>query len=128
MRYLLDTHTLLWIVDDDPKLGHEARIIYLNDENEIFVSIASIWEIAIKSSLGKLEIPGMLSDFVKEHIRGNKIDIMPIELNHLCQLENLPYFHRDPFDRLVIAQAISENIPILGIDKAFDNYPVQRIW
>ena len=128
MRYLLDTHALLWIVNDDPQLGDKAKNIYLHDENDIFVSMASIWEIAIKISLKKLEIPGILSDFVKEHVRGNKIDILPIELNHLYQLENLTFFHRDPFDRLIISQAIVENIPVLGNDIAFDDYPIQRIW
>lgn len=128
MRYLLDTHTLLWIVNDDPQLSNKAKNIFLNNENDIFASMASVWEMAIKISLKKLEIPGTLSDFVKEHIRGNKIDILSIELNHLYQLENLTYFHRDPFDRLIICQAIVENIPILSNDKAFDDYPIQRIW
>lgn len=128
MRYLLDTHTLLWIVNDDPQLGNEVKNIFLNNENDIFASMASVWEMAIKISLKKLEIPGTLSDFVKEHIRGNKIDILSIELNHLYQLENLTYYHRDPFDRLIISQAIVENIPILSSDKVFDDYPIQRIW
>ena len=128
MRYILDTHTLLWIVDDNPKLGDEAKTIYLNDHNDNFASVASIWEMAIKISLNKLNIPGTLSEFVKDHIRGNKIDIINIELNHLYQLENLNYFHRDPFDRLIIAQAIAENIPVISSDKAFDDYPIQRIW
>ena len=128
MRYLLDTHTLLWIANDDPQLGKKVKNIYLDEKNDILLSIASIWEMVIKISLNKLEIPGTLSDFVKEHVRGNKIDIMSIELNHLYQLENLNYFHRDPFDRLIIAQAIAENIPILGKDEAFDDYPIQRIW
>lgn len=128
MKFLLDTHTLLWIIDDNPQLSKKAKSIYLDDKNEIFTSTASIWEMAIKISLKKLEIPGTLSEFVTEHIRGNKIDILSIELKHLYQLENLSYFHRDPFDRLIIAQAIAENIPILGSDKAFDEYPIQRIW
>jgi PIN domain nuclease of toxin-antitoxin system len=128
LRYLLDTHALLWIVADDPQLSSQVKNIYLDEENEILTSTASIWETAIKISLKKLEIPGTLAEFVKEHVRGNKIEIMPIELKHLYQLENLSYFHRDPFDRLIIAQAIVENIPILSNDKAFDDYPIQRIW
>ena len=128
MRFLLDTHTLLWLVNDDPQLGKKVKKVYLDDGNEIFISMASIWEMAIKISLKKLQIPGTLAEFVKEHIRGNKIDIMAIELNHLYQLENLNYFHRDPFDRLIIAQAIAENITIISSDEAFDEYPIQRIW
>jgi PIN domain nuclease of toxin-antitoxin system len=115
-------------VDDNPKLGEKAKSIYLNEANDIYASVANIWEIAIKTSLNKLQIPGTLSEFVKEHVRGNKIDIMSIELTHLYQLENLTFFHRDPFDRLLIAQAIVENIPILGNDAVFDKYPIQRIW
>ena len=128
MKYLLDTHTLLWIIADDSVLGENTRSIYLNEMNEICLSMASIWEMAIKISLGKLQIPGSLPEFVKTHIRGNKIDVMPIELKHLYQLENLTFFHRDPFDRLIISQAIVENLPILSQDKEFDNYSIQRIW
>lgn len=128
MKYLLDTHTLLWIVNDDARLGDNAKRIFLNEDIEIFTSISSIWEMAIKTSLNKLELPGSLSEFVQNHIRENKINILSIELNHLFQLENLPYYHRDPFDRLIIAQAIAENIPVLSRDSAFDDYPIQRIW
>lgn len=128
MRFLIDTHTLLWIVDDDPKLSDKAKKIFLNNNNDIFVSIASIWEMVIKISLKRLEIPGTLSEFVKEHIRGSKIEIMSIDLNHLYQLENLPFIHRDPFDRIIIAQAIIENIPVISKDEVFDGYPIQRIW
>lgn len=128
MKYLLDTHAFLWFANNDAKLGENAKRIFLNQENEIMTSVSSIWEMAIKVSLEKLELPGSLQEFVRTHIRGNKIGIMSIELNHLYQLENLPYHHRDPFDRLIIAQAIAESIPILSRDEAFDLYPVQRIW
>jgi len=128
VKYLLDTHTLLWIVDNDSRLGANVKAIFLNDDNDIFVSTASIWELSIKMSLKKLQIPGTLSEFVESDIRGNKIDILSIELRHLYQLVNLTFFHRDPFDRLLIAQAIVDDIPILSYDAIFDNYPVQRVW
>lgn len=128
MRYLLDTHALLWLIDDSTLLGTAVKEVYLDEDNIIFLSMASIWEIAIKKSGKKLQIPGSLSEFVTNHVRGNKIDLMPIELNHLYQLENLMFNHKDPFDRLIISQAIAENIPVLSKDKAFDDYPVERVW
>ncbi|MBD3385391.1 PIN domain-containing protein [candidate division KSB1 bacterium] len=128
MRYLLDTHALLWIVGDDSRLSRKVRRLYLDESNEMLFSMAGIWEMAIKISLGKLHLPATLSDFVREHIRGNKIDILSIELGHLYQLERLEYYHRDPFDRLLIAQAMSENITIISSDGVFERYPVQRIW
>ncbi|KAA3620375.1 MAG: type II toxin-antitoxin system VapC family toxin [Calditrichaeota bacterium] len=128
LRYLLDTHALLWLIDDSTLLGTAVKEVYLDEDNIIFLSMASIWEIAIKKSGKKLQIPGSLSEFVTNHVRGNKIDLMPIELNHLYQLENLMFNHKDPFDRLIISQAIAENIPVLSKDKAFDDYPVERVW
>ena len=106
MRYLLDTHTLLWITTDDPKLSTKTKEIYLDAENSIFFSMASIWELAIKSSIGKLTFNKTLDEFIEEHVKGNNIEILKIELPHILRIENLPFHHRDPFDRLIIAQAI----------------------
>lgn len=128
MRHLLDTHTLLWIINGDPKLSEKVKSLFLDEDNDIAISMASIWEMAIKISLNKLKIPGPLAEFVAEHIKGNKINILPIELNHIYHLENLPFFHRDPFDRLIIAQAMAENMSILGQDEVFDQYSINRIW
>lgn len=128
MKYIIDTHTLLWIVTDDTKLSKKAKNIYLNSKNYIFFSIISIWEMAIKISLKKLSIDLSLQDFIKKHIKGNDIRILNIELQHILLLENLHYHHRDPFDRLIISQAIKENIPIISSDKLFDSYPIKRIW
>jgi PIN domain nuclease of toxin-antitoxin system len=124
----MDTQVLLWIVNEDAKLNSNTKKIYLDSNNEILLSLASIWEIAIKKSLNKLEIPGNLSDFVKDHIIGNDINILSLELSHIYRLENLPFHHRDPFDRLIIAQAIDENIELISNDKIFDKYEVKRIW
>lgn len=128
MRYLIDTHTLLWIVDNNPQLSKNAREIYLDEGNEILLSMASMWEIAIKISLKKLIIPGYLQDFVKEHILGNNIQILNISLSHIYRLETLEYHHRDPFDRLIISQSIEENIPVISSDDKFDRYGIKRIW
>ena len=128
MKYLIDTHTLLWIVDNNSQLSKTAQEIYLDEGNEILLSIASIWEMAIKTGLKKLIIPRCLSDFVKEHVIANNIKILNISLSHIYRLETLQYHHRDPFDRLIISQAIEENIPIISTDNRFDQYEINRIW
>ncbi|MCD4691864.1 MAG: type II toxin-antitoxin system VapC family toxin [Calditrichales bacterium] len=128
MKYLIDTHTLLWIVTNDPKLSAKAKDLYLDSENEIFISMASIWELSIKSSLGKISLEQPLDEFVDEHVKGNDIRILKIESPHVLRIENLPFYHRDPFDRLIISQSIEDNIPIIGSDKTFDSYPIKRIW
>jgi len=128
MKYLIDTHTLLWIVTKNQKLSDRARELFLNTENLIFFSLASLWEMAIKISLNKLFLEEPLKDFIQTQIKGNDIKILNIEINHILSLENLPYYHRDPFDRLLITQSMNENIPILSSDKVFDLYPIKRIW
>jgi len=128
MKYLLDTHALLWITTNDPKLSKKAKNIYLDAENEILLSIVSIWELAIKSSIGKITFQKDLDDFVDVHIKGNNIEILKIELPHVLRIEKLPFHHRDPFDRLIIAQAIEDNLKILGADNTFDKYKIKRIW
>ncbi len=128
MKYLLDTHSLLWIITDDPRLSKNAQDIYLDSENGIFLSMASIWELAIKSSLEKISLEKPLDEFVSEHVHGNNIEILDIKLPHVLRIEKLPFNHRDPFDRLIIAQSIEDNLPILGGDKVFDLYKIKRIW
>jgi PIN domain nuclease of toxin-antitoxin system len=128
MEYLIDTHTLLWIVANNPKLSKKAKNIYLNRNNKIYVSIATIWELSIKIGLNKLNINIPLNKFVDIHIVGNNIKILNINLNHLYRIEKLPLHHRDPFDRLIISQAIEDKIPIIGSDELFDYYQIKRIW
>ena len=128
MKFLIDTHVLLWIVSDSGKLSKKVKEIYLDENNEIFISIASIWEMAIKISLKKLKLSLPLSEFVQEHVYKNNIQIQNISLINIYRLESLPYHHRDPFDRLIISQTISENIPIISNDKQFYNYDIECIW
>lgn len=128
MKCLLDTHALLWIVGGDSRLGQKAKSAYLDEANSVFVSMATIWELAVKISLKKLEIAGELNGFVTEHVHGNGMELLPIQLAHCCQLQNLDFHHRDPFDRLIIAQAMVERLTIVSADKEFDAYPIQRIW
>jgi len=128
MKYLMDTHAILWISNDDSRLTKKVREIFLNADSEILISLASIWEMAIKISLKKLRVKNSLNYFVDNDISNNNIKIMNIELDHLVYISNLPLHHRDPFDRLIISQAIKEKLPIISADSFFDLYPIKRIW
>lgn len=128
MECLIDTHTLLWIVTDDVQLSKKARRIFLDEQNEIFISIASLWEIAIKVSLKRLNLNQTLNEFYIRHVVGNKIRLLDLKVEHLEVLETLSFHHRDPFDRLIISQAIVEKIPLLSNDKVLSKYPIKRIW
>ena len=128
MKYLIDTHTLLWIVTKDKRLSKKVKDIYLNPDNQIFISLASLWEMAIKINLNKLSINEPLKDFIKNQVKRNDINILDIKTKHILLLESLPYYHKDPFDRLIISQSITELIPLLSFDKVFDRYSIKRIW
>jgi PIN domain nuclease of toxin-antitoxin system len=124
----LDTQVLIWWANDTSNISDRVQNIIFDVENELWVSFASIWEIQIKISIGKLSLPRPLSDIIATQIKENQIKIMQIELSHICTLDVLSLHHRDPFDRLIIAQAMNEKISIASIDKAFDAYSIERIW
>jgi PIN domain nuclease of toxin-antitoxin system len=126
VRQLLDTHTFLWFVMGSQKISGELRLQIENNDN--FLSIVSIWEIAIKYGIGKLNLGLPFNDFIDQQIIPNGIQILNIQLEHLKVFADLPLHHRDPFDRLLIAQAIVEDIPIISVDSLFSLYPVQTIW
>lgn len=128
MRLLLDTHVFLWWVDDDSRLGVGARQLIGEVGNQCFVSLASCWELAIKHSLGKLTLAQPFEAFMAEHLRRNGFGLLPIDFRHLVRLTTLPFHHRDPFDRLLAAQAIEEQMLLVSADPAFDHYPVARQW
>ena len=128
MTSLLDSHTFLWYLWDDPHLSDAARAIIDHEESRCYVSIASIWEIAIKVSSGKLALSEPFAQYIPKQLALNRFDILPIQVVHTAHLVGMTYHHRDPFDRLIIAQALVENIPILSVDTLFDDYGVQRIW
>jgi len=130
LKALLDTHSLIWFALDGPRLSATARALIEDPANEVMISPASLWEIAIKVSLGKLPLNGPYEDFVDECLKRQMFQILPIEPKHTSHVASLsfPPGHKDPFDRLLIAQAIVEDIPIIGVDAAFDAYPVRRIW
>ncbi|MFM7424535.1 MAG: type II toxin-antitoxin system VapC family toxin [Elainella sp.] len=127
MRAILDTHTFLWFVNDSSQLSSTAKDL-IESETNLWISIASLWEIAIKVSVGKLSLPRPLNDFISEHIQANEIDILTINISHLTKVSTLPFHHRDPFDRLLAAQALVEQVPLIGVDAVFDSYEVNRIW
>jgi PIN domain nuclease of toxin-antitoxin system len=128
MRFLIDTHVFIWYVQNSEKLIDSATALIDDGRNEILFSSASIWEMAIKQSTGKINLGVPYASFIKEQMRLNNMELLPISLDHLKIVSSLAFHHRDPFDRLLISQAIVENIPIISIDVAFDAYPIQRIW
>ncbi len=128
MRLLLDTHTFLWFVAGAEELSESARTTLEDADNERFLSIASVWEMAIKASLGKLTLGLPLIDLVQGGAVDNGIALLPIELSHAAAVVDAPWHHRDPFDRLLIAQARTEGLTIVGRDVVFDLYGVSRHW
>lgn len=128
MKVLLDTHTFLWFVLNSSQLSQNARQVLEDSNTDVFISPASYWEMAIKVRKGKLELLCSYDEFMKNGIVGNDFEILPVSVSHTSQLTTLPEHHRDPFDRLIIAQAIVESLPLVGNDAAFDDYGVNRIW
>lgn len=127
MRILLDTHALLWFYGGDESLSADLKELIRNPENECYVSITSLWEITIKVNLGKLDVRNPLSDFFS-FLERNQFWVIPIELSHLLQLQQLPYHHKDPFDRLIISQALAENLPVATKDTFFSQYGLTTRW
>ena len=131
MRYLIDTHTFLWFVEGSNQLSDKVLQIISSNDNDVLLSIASLWEISIKSSLGKLKINDSFDTVIKD-VRDNNINILPIEFNHILANHNLEHHHKDPFDRIIAAQCLSEDLDIISKDSIFDlyfkQYSVNRIW
>ena len=127
MQYLLDTHTLLWFLQDDPQLPKKISSRIRNIENNCFVSIASLWEIAIKIKLGKLSIKFPFERFAV-YLADNDLEVLAISFDHISQVLNLDMLHRDPFDRIIIAHGITEDLTILTRDEHFAKYAVKTTW
>ncbi len=131
MNLLLDTHSFLWYYKGASDLSTDALHLIESPENDFFISIVSLWEIAIKNSLGKLELDATLSTFFKDVVQKG-FNLMPIDLSHIVQSAALPFHHRDPFDRLIIGQAIVEKMPVVTKDALFEPYclsaNLQLIW
>ena len=128
MRALLDTDTFLWWVTDDDRLSRGARGVITDGSNEIYFSAASGWEIAIKARLGRLTVPDDLTRFMTDQIEQNGFRVLAVELGHALRVHALIDHHRDPFDRMLVAQSMVENLPIIGRDNQIAAYGVETIW
>jgi PIN domain nuclease of toxin-antitoxin system len=127
MKAILDTHAFLWAVSGDNRLSRMGREIFTGPSN-LWFSIASLWEIVIKVQLGKLLLPALAARYIARKLVENRIELLPLSLDHLIKLESLPMHHRDPFDRVLIAQSMEEGWPIITGDLEFKKYPIRVIW
>lgn len=127
MNLLLDTHTVIWSLTNPLEVSQNPRQLIESLENKCFVSIGSLWEMAIKSSLGKLELPHGINPFFKL-IPEAGFELLPISINHVLEVHGLPFHHKDPFDRMLIAQAKSENLTVISKDPEFKKYDINVIW
>jgi len=128
MRLLLDTHAFLWFLAGDPKMSTSAKAAIEDSANQSIVSVASLWEIAIKVSLRKLAIGEPFDTLIPRQIRQNGFGLLPIGVNHVAALASLPFHHRDPFDRMLVAQAGAEKMTLISRDEALDAYGITRLW
>ncbi len=127
MSYLADTCALLWFAREPARLSRRALRILEDTSETVYFSVASAWEVAVKVSLGKLRLDTTVAEFVAAQ-RRNDFRLLPIEISHVTRVAELPWHHRDPFDRMLIAQGLEENLEIITADPAFGKYPGRRIW
>ncbi|MDT7778610.1 MAG: hypothetical protein QOC99_1122 [Acidobacteriota bacterium] len=128
MKLLLDTPAFLWFIMGSSNLSPSARALIEDEASERFLSVASLWEIAIKLSIGKLTLSAPFDVLIPQQLSLNGIELLGVAIHHATVVSTLPFHHRDPFDRLLIAQAIVESMPIISMDTAFDMYAVNRLW
>jgi PIN domain nuclease of toxin-antitoxin system len=124
----LDTHVFLWWVTDEPSLSEPAHEAIANPDNDVLISPVSGWEIVIKAALGRLELPGPPPEFIPEQLRKNDFGVLPVSMQHALEVSKLPPHHQDPFDRLLIAQARSDGLPLVSGDAAIRDYEVEVLW
>ncbi len=128
MKVLLDTCAFIWLVTDNPKLSELAKEIFLDEDNEILLSAVTGFEIAVKYSLGKLHLTEPPREFVIHRMNANALTELPVSMAHALALQNMPLHHKDPFDRLLIAQAMVNQIPLLSADQQLSVYDIERLW
>jgi len=128
VKVILDTCAFLWLVTDDPKLSELAKEIFLDSGNELFLSAVTGFEISVKYSLGKLHLTEPPKEFISNRIQANTLTELPISLNHTYASHNLPPHHKDPFDRLLVAQAMASQLPLLSPDVQLSAYDITRLW
>jgi PIN domain nuclease of toxin-antitoxin system len=127
MKILLDTHAFIWFLEGSDRLSEKARKSIESDANRLYISIASFWEMAVKVSLGKLDL-AISFDELHRLAMENDIEILPIQFEHTQLIAQLAFHHKDPFDRMIIAQSVVEAMPILTIDHSFSLYPCKVLW
>lgn len=128
MRLLLDTHAFLWWVEGAPALGRRAHAAIANANNDVFLSIATCWELAIKLSLGKLRLAQSVERFIPEQLARNGFTLLGLEFRHVARVGDLPFHHRDPFDRVLVAQALQDDLAIVSADRVLRKYGVTVVW
>jgi PIN domain nuclease of toxin-antitoxin system len=128
MRLLLDTHAFIWMFDEPEKLSPKAHTLLADSNNELIVSVVSVWEMQIKMKLGKLRLTVPPGELVESHRQTNGVQVLPVELGHVLALDALPAHHKDPFDPLLVAQANVEGASLVSRDPLFSGYPVQLLW
>ncbi len=128
MKVLLDTHAFLWFIRGDPRLSAPARDAILDPSAERWLSVASLWEMAINVSLGRLTLGLSLDDLVRQHVEGNGMSVRPVRTTGLDVLAALPFHHKDPFDRLLLAQALTDDATVISRDEAFPPYGARLLW
>jgi len=128
VNILLDTHVFLWFIDENPRLSEPARVLIEAEDSQPFLSMASLWEIAIKISLGKLQLERSYEAFIPQQLALNGIGILNFSLEHIAAIASLPFHHRDPFDRLIAVQSKIEKMTLVSADSSFDLYEIERVW
>jgi PIN domain nuclease of toxin-antitoxin system len=128
LKVLFDTHAFLWAISDDERLSSSAGRIFTDPTNQVLLSAASAWEILVKAETGRLPFPRPAGPYLRNQLRKTATAVLPVQLSHVLRLENLPHHHRDPFDRMILAQAIEEEIPVVSADSKFALYPVELLW
>jgi PIN domain nuclease of toxin-antitoxin system len=125
---LIDTHVFLWWINDDPRLAPSTRGLLNERTTVVRFSVVSVWEMAIKAGLGRLRVPADFGGFLARQLAVNRFEVLPILLPHALRVVDLPPHHRDPFDRMLVAQAMVENLSLVSADASFDAYGIQRFW
>jgi PIN domain nuclease of toxin-antitoxin system len=128
MKILLDTCAFLWLTTDAPELSEKAKILFQNTQNAVYLSSVSAWEIIVKHQLGKLPLPNAPEDFIKQQCEKHFVEYLALDEKAVFQLGRLPNHHRDPFDKMLICQAISDDLTILTSDQLISQYPVSTVW
>lgn len=128
MRLFLETHVFLWFIAGSSDLSNKARTLIEDPNNQRFLSVESLWEMSIKVSIGRLDIGMTFTELMQHEVYGNAIEVLQIQSEHLDALAKLPFHHKDPFDRLIIAQSLAESMPLMSKDGEFGNYPITLLW